>query len=260
MDQSKDIWSRMRADPPLVHCITNYVAMNYAANVLLAAGAAPAMVHAPEEAGDFVPLASVLTINIGTLSPYWADGMKIAAKAATANNKPWILDPVAHFATPYRSNVTQELLALGPTIVRGNASEILAWAGEESAGRGVDAGDAVSAAEGAAMKLAKDHRMTVAVTGAVDFVTDGQQSARITGGDPMMAQVTAMGCALTCLIGAVAAVAAPFDGTVTALSAFGQAGSVAAEKANGPGSFSMHFLDALSALDGASLGDRISTT
>src|SRR6185312_14471002 len=91
--------SQLRRESPLVHCITNYVAMNFAANTLLAAGASPAMVHAAEEAGEFARLAGAVTINIGTLSPHWLEGMLAAAQAATESGKPWVLDPVAHFAT-----------------------------------------------------------------------------------------------------------------------------------------------------------------
>ncbi|MCJ9697255.1 hydroxyethylthiazole kinase, partial [Rhizobium sp. PRIMUS64] len=145
----------MREKPPLVQCITNYVAMNIAANVLLASGASPAMVHAAEEAGEFAGIASALTINIGTLSTQWIDGMQAAAKAATSAGKPWVLDPVAHYATAFRRNAVADLLALRPTIIRGNASEIIALAGGESRGLGVDSRDPVEQAEGSARWLAE---------------------------------------------------------------------------------------------------------
>ena len=75
---------RMRADAPLVHCITNYVAMNIMANVLLAAGASPAMVHAREEVAEFAGLAQALAINFGTLDPAWAEAMEVAARTMDA--------------------------------------------------------------------------------------------------------------------------------------------------------------------------------
>ena len=128
----------MREAGPLVHCITNYVAMNISANVLLAAGASPAMIHTSEETPDFAKIVGSLTVNIGTLSPHWVDGMKGAIKAAIAANVPWVFDPVAHFATSYRAGVTQQILAMAPTILRGNASEILALSGQSSAAKGVD--------------------------------------------------------------------------------------------------------------------------
>jgi hydroxyethylthiazole kinase len=140
----------MRAQKPLVHCITNFVAMNIAANVLLAAGASPAMVHAEEEAGEFAAISGALTINIGTLSSDWMRGMRAATIAANEAGRPWVLDPVAHYATRFRREAVQELLALRPTIIRGNASEIIALAGGVSQGQGVDSRDPVEQAEASA--------------------------------------------------------------------------------------------------------------
>jgi hydroxyethylthiazole kinase len=242
----------MRRQSPLIQCITNYVAMNYAANVLLAAGASPAMVHAPEEAGEFAGMASAVTINIGTLSSPWLEGMHAAAKAANESGKPWVLDPVAHFATAFRRKAVAELLALKPTVIRGNASEIMALAGDASSGRGVDSGDSVEHAETSALLLAQRTDAVVAVTGAVDFVTDGQQSARIAGGSELMPKVTAMGCALTGVVGAFvgATPASPWEATVSALTCFKVAGTQAALQSTGPGSFAWRFIDALAALSG----------
>ena len=149
------ILSDLRAKNPLVHCITNYVAMNISANVVLAAGASPAMIHTPEETADFAKIVGGLTVNIGTISPAWFEGMKLAAIAANEASVPWVLDPVAHFATPYRANAAQELLALKPTILRGNASEIMGLGGQASEAKGVDATDPVEAAEAGAIKLAQ---------------------------------------------------------------------------------------------------------
>lgn len=243
----QDLVLTLRSQNPLVQCITNYVAMNIAANVVLAAGASPAMVHTKEEIADFTPLCGALTVNIGTLSPSWVDSMTAAASVANEHNLPWVLDPVAHFISRYRKEVAQYLLAMHPTIVRGNASEILALAGEAGAGKGADSGDSVEAAKGAARKLARKVGAVVAVTGPVDFVTDGTKEAGVSGGSPLMTQVTALGCAQTALMGAYAATAPAFDAALAALAHFKVAGTAAAEKANGPGSFQVHFLDALAA-------------
>ena len=240
----------MRGTAPLAHCITNFVAMNFTANVLLAAGASPAMIHAAEETHDFAAIASALTVNIGTLSPPWVVGMRRAIDGAQQAGKPWVLDPVGHFATPYRTGVARELLARGPTVLRGNASEIRAFSGATSGGRGVDAGDSVAAAEDAAREIARQRGAVVAVTGEVDFVTDGSRAARVHGGHALMPQVTATGCALTGLTGAyVATVKDPFDATIAALACFAAVGAQAGAGASGPGSFSVRFLDALHALD-----------
>lgn len=254
-----DALSALRQAVPLTQCITNYVAMNIAANTLLAAGAAPAMVHTPEESGDFAKIARALTINIGTLSPAWVAGMTAAATAANAVGTPWVLDPVAHFASSYRAQAARDLLALRPTVLRGNASEILALAGGDTTARGVDAADSVMAAAPAARRLAEETGGVVVVTGEVDLVTDGARVATISGGSPLMPQVTALGCSLTCLIGSYAAVAAPFEASVAALVLFAEAGERAARQAEGPGSFGWRFLDALAAVTPADLagGGRV---
>lgn len=256
MTDPNALLDRLRADAPLVHCITNYVAMNIAANVVLAAGASPAMVHAPEEVAAFAPIAGALTVNIGTLSTQWAESMEAAAAAATGAQVPWVLDPVAHFITPYRAEVTQRLMTQGPAIVRGNASEILALAGGEAAGKGADSGDSVAAARSGAIALAEAQRCVVVVTGPEDFVTNGTRHAQITGGDAIMPKVTALGCALTALTGGFAAVADPLDASVAACALFAEAGARAAEESSGPGSFSVAFLDQLHRLQPRDLDVR----
>jgi hydroxyethylthiazole kinase len=253
--------ARMRETVPLVQCITNHVAMNFAANVLLAAGASPAMVHAAEESGEFAATAGALTVNIGTLSPEWLDGMKAAAQSAHQVGRPWVLDPVAHFATGFRRQAIADLLEWRPTVIRGNATEIIALDGRPVAGHGVDSRDPVEYAEEAARHLAMTRNVIVAVTGVTDLVTDGHRAVRIFGGSPWMPQVTATGCALTCLVGAFTATepSAPFDATVAALASFAAAGSAANTDARGPGSFAVNFLDTLHALDadGLEAGARI---
>lgn len=240
-----DLLTALRDQNPLVHCITNYVAMNIAANVVLAAGASPAMVHAPDEIAEFTPICGALTINIGTLSTPWLASMTEAATVANAHNIPWVLDPVAHFITEYRKGAAQNLLALRPAIVRGNASEILALTGEAGAGKGADSGDSVTAAQGAAKALAVEFGTVVAITGPVDYLTDGDQEAEVSGGSALMPQVTALGCSQTALMGAYVATGPAFDGALSALAHFKVAGTAAAKLAQGPGSFQMHFLDAL---------------
>jgi len=244
-----DILGLIRAEPPLVQCITNFVAMNIAANVLLAAGASPAMVGDAEEAGEFAQIAGALTVNIGTLSPPMMEGARAAITGAHAAGRPWVLDPVACQATAYRRAASAELAGLKPAIIRGNASEILSLAGEESRGQGVDGRDAVETAEDGARRLAAKTGAVVAVTGEVDYVTDGRREARISGGSPFMPINTAMGCSLTGLCGAYVAVADdPFDAAVGALAHFAVAGARAHRDANGPGSFAPLFLDALHAV------------
>lgn len=247
----------LRAESPLVHNIANFVAMDLAANVLLAVGASPVMAHAREEVADMVAIAGALTINIGTLDPDWVEAMHLAIDRARKLEKPWILDPVGAGATPYRNEVLKALVKKKPSVVRGNGSEILALMGK-SAARGVDSANASVEALDAARDLAKKTGGVVAVTGAVDYVTDGTQLAAVDNGHAMMGRVTATGCALTALVGACVAVTGEaFEGTLHALAIYGVAGELAARDADGPGSFRVRFLDRLAGLDKASLLGRL---
>ncbi len=181
----------------------------------------------------------------------------LAARTANARNIPWVFDPVAHFAMPYRKQVALELASLRPTIIRGNASEILALAGESGAGKGTDSGDNVDDAQAAANALALRYGAVVAVTGPSDFLTDGTRSAQLIGGSDLMPRVTALGCSLTALMGAYAAVAPAFDAALAALAHFKVAGSRAGSRAGGPGSFQVNFLDELAAVQPGDLAAAI---
>lgn len=240
---------RLREEGPLVQCLTNYVAMDLSANALLAIGASPAMVHAREEAGELAGLASAVVLNIGTLSPPWVDAMHDAARVARSRSRPVVLDPVAAGATAYRRETGVALLETGVDIVRGNASEIRALVGGGAAGRGVDATDPVEAALEAAGQLAAETGAVVATTGARDLLTDGRRVVEVRGGHPIMTRVTAIGCALSSLVGAFAAVTEDrFEATTAALAAMKICGRKASF-AGGPGSFRTALLDALYALE-----------
>jgi hydroxyethylthiazole kinase len=179
----------IRTRRPLVHNITNYVVMNNTANALLALGASPAMVHSIEEVEEFVALSSALVINIGTLSPSWVEAMGKAVRAATARGIPWALDPVGAGATAYRTTTSAALARLGPACVRGNASEIMVLAGATAdKTRGVDTSRGSDDALDAARQLARTTGAVVAVTGAVDHVTDGTQLISLANGHPLMAR------------------------------------------------------------------------
>lgn len=250
---------QMRARAPLVHNITNYVAMNMMANVLLAAGASPAMVHAREEVAEFAALAQALSVNVGTLDPAWAEAMEMAARVMNDTGRPWVLDPVGVGATRFRQDVCARLLALRPTVIRGNASEILALAGLGAKGRGADAADPVEAAESAAHDLAQRSGAIVAVSGPVDFITDGEAAFRVANGHALMPRVTVMGCSLNGIIAAFLAEQPRLDATVAALAYYGLAGELAGREATGPGAFQTRFLDALYTLtpDDVRAGARV---
>ena len=256
----KRLWARVaavRERAPLVHNITNFVVMNNTANALLALGASPAMAHSLDEVEDFVAISQALVVNIGTLDSQQIAACKLAAMRAGAVGIPWILDPVGAGATPYRRTAASALARLRPSAIRGNGSEILALAQQSGQGRGVDSAHGSNMALSAARRLAIETGAVVAVTGAVDYVTDGTRVIAIENGHPLMTRVTGLGCSATAVIGAFLAVEADvLMATVAALAAFGVAGEIAAETARGPGSLQVALLDALYRLDEATLDSR----
>jgi hydroxyethylthiazole kinase len=240
---------RVRERRPLVHNITNFVVMNYTANALLACGASPVMAHAAEEVEEMVSLAGALVLNIGTLSPSWVEAMRKAGKRANALHVPVILDPVGAGATRLRTDSARGLLEeVSIQVIRGNASEVVSLAGEKSVSRtkGVDSVHTVDQVAEAAGVLAGELRTTLAITGAVDLITDGERVCRVMNGHEMMSCVTGTGCTATVIIGAFLAVCPdPLEAATTGLSYFGLAGEKAAAQAVGPGSFQIALLDAL---------------
>jgi len=245
-----DLPARVRAASPLVHCLTNLVVSNFTANVLLALGASPAMVVAPEETGEFAAIADALLVNIGTIDSQQLLAMRFAIAGANGAGKPWVLDPIVA-GLPFRMNAARQFISQGPAAIRGNASEIIALASEgQTKTKGVDSlGPAEDALE-SARALAVESRTIVAVSGETDYVVDGTRTLAIPGGHSLMTQVTGVGCALNAAIAAYITVARdPFLGTAGALLAFATAGEAAARQATGPGSFAVAFLDQLSQLD-----------
>jgi hydroxyethylthiazole kinase len=248
----------IRGRRPLVHNITNYVVMNETANAILALGALPVMAHAREEVEEMVGLAGALVLNIGTLSPEWVDAMVAAAAAANARGVPVVLDPVGAGATRYRTETAKRILdTIDVAVLRGNAGEVATLVGVEAEVRGVESvgvgGDPADLAREAARSLG----VVASVTGAVDHVSDGERSAAVANGHPLLAAVTGTGCMSTAMTGCfLAAKDDAFEAAVEALVAFGVAGEDAAAEAKGPGSFHVALYDALAALDPATLSSR----
>ena len=243
----------LREAPPLTHCITNTVVTGFTANVLLALGAAPAMVDIVVEAEMFAGVASGVLINLGTPTPEQRAASLEAVTGATNAGTPWVLDPVAIGVLPVRTGLAHELVALRPTAIRGNASEILALAGLSAGGRGVDATDSTDAAADAAATLARRHGSVVAVSGPVDLVTDGERVLRLSNGHDLLTRVTGGGCALGAVMAAfLGAARATEHDALTAVAAASLVYTIAAEQAAaasaGPGSFAVALLDALAAV------------
>ncbi|HET7477814.1 MAG TPA: hydroxyethylthiazole kinase [Dermatophilaceae bacterium] len=245
--------AELRQRVPLVQCLTNIVVAQWTANVLLAVGAAPAMVDNEHEAAEFAAVAGGVLVNLGTPYADTSVAMAAAATAATSAGRPWVLDPVAAGALSWRTRLAHELLEVGPSVVRGNASEILALTGG-AGGRGVESTDPTEAAADAAVKLAEQHGCVVAVSGPVDHLTDGGRTVLIANGHPWLTRVTGVGCALGALMAAFSAVT---DDRLVAAAAATATLTVAAEPAAaasaGTGSFAVALLDRLTTITPAEL-------
>jgi hydroxyethylthiazole kinase len=222
-----------------VHHITNWVTINDCAQVVRHWGCLPVMAHAREEVEDMVGLASALVLNIGTLTPELVAAMLLAAKAANRKGIPVVLDAVGAGATWLRTAETRRLIIDAHIdVLKGNAGEIATIAGMQAEVRGVESisvgGDIGEAARALAARL----KNVVAVTGAVDLVTDGEALLEVAYGDPMMGRVVGTGCISASTIGCFNA-AGPdlLHRTAEGLASLGVAGERAAKVCRGPGDF-----------------------
>ncbi len=254
----------VREKRPLVHHITNYVTVNDCANITLAIGASPIMADAIEEAGDIAAISSAVVLNIGTLSSRTVESMIAAGKSANRKDIPVAFDPVGAGASSFRNDATERILKeVHVDVLRGNISEVRFVSGLSSSAKGVDAslddagGDAVQIARNLALRLG----CVVAITGAIDSVSDGVRTVQIQNGNPALSSITGTGCMCSSLVGSFCG-AAPkslFAATVTALLCMGIAGEIAYEKAGatGNGSFHSAILDAVSKMDEDTLNGRM---
>lgn len=231
-----ELLEKLRAAQPRVHAITNAAAQVFTANLLLAAGAIPSLTIAVDEVAAFAARASALLVNLGTMDAERYQAFPIAIEAARQNRKPWVLDPVFVDASPVRLAAARNLITKQPTILHCNAAEFLALSAH--VGREITPEQV--------RKFAFDQGLTLALTGAVDIVSDGMRILQIHNGHPLMNRTTAMGCAGTALIAAFASLTDdPMEAASAALTVVGVAGELAGKQVDGPGSFPAHFLDVL---------------
>jgi hydroxyethylthiazole kinase len=211
--------------------------------MLLAAGAVPSMTTDPAEIREFVASADALLVNLGTLDSVRQEAITAALEAA-AGHMPWVLDPVFVDRALSRAAVALELAARRPNVMRLNDAEFSALA---------EARPEPATLE----RYARERATVVGLTGDPDIVTDGTRTASIRNGDPLMAQVTAMGCAASALVAACLAVEPDaWRATAAGLILIGVAGELAATRAQGPGTLAVGILDALHGLDQQTIVER----
>ena len=244
----------VRETNPMAPSITNTVTINFVANAQIAVGGSAAMVYLPDEGEAMAAAGPALYINVGTLLPIYEETLPRTARALAAAGKPWVLDPVAVGIGEMRTKLLAGFKEQKPTIIRGNASEVIALAnlwgvagdGGESQVRGVDSTQAVDEAREAAVALARYTGGAVAVSGVVDLVTDGETVVKSHGGSHFMAEITGSGCSLGGVCAVYAACAeTPLAAALAAVNVYNLAGARAEAKVGAPGSFQVAFLDEL---------------
>lgn len=248
--------SQIKTVKPVIHNISNLVTMSTVANVLLAIGASPIMAHATEELNDIINLAQALVVNIGTLDKHWVKSIEKAQSYALTKKIPIIFDPVGAGATIYRTQAAKKILQQGVDIMRGNASEILALTENKIISKGIDTIHNSQNAIDAATYLSKNYSCVVVISGSIDMVVKENYVVAIEHGTVLFTKVTGMGCAVTAVIGAFAAINANYlQAAVYAMALFSRAGEIAANHAYGCGSFYPALLDALSSLQENTIGE-----
>ena len=251
MIDAATLLERVRKENPLVHHITNWVTIYDCANVVRMLGALPVMAHAAEEAADMQAIANALVLNIGTLTPQLVESMIEAAKKANELQHPVILDAVGVGATGLRTDKANEILdSVQIDVVKGNKSEIAKLAGADVLTRGVEASEVEGSIAELAAKVAKKRKNTVVVTGEHDIVASADKGYLVKNGHAMLSHFVGTGCLAASVLGCFAAVERNTGkASAAALSCFGIAAELAAEKANAPAAFKQQFFDALYALD-----------
>jgi hydroxyethylthiazole kinase len=242
----------VRLRNPMVGSVTNVVSVNFVANAHLAIGGSAAMVYLPEECELLGSIGEAFYINVGTLLPVHEQALPLAAKVLHEVGKCWVLDPVAVGIGALRSRLLLLFKEYKPSVIRGNASEVIALAslwglidGDQSNVRGVDSTDTVFAAKTAAIALARWTGGAVAVSGETDLVTNGKTVVFSHGGSHFMEKITGAGCSLGGVVAVYGAVASPFIAALTATNVYNLAGQRAELRVGGTGSFQAQFLDEL---------------
>lgn len=256
----------VREKTPLVHNITNYVTVNDVANVLLACGGSPIMSDEPQDVEDITAICGGLNINIGTLNVRTIEGMRKAGRKANELGHKVLLDPVGAGASALRTETAVKLMEeLRFDVIRGNISEIKTLAQGSGTTKGVDAdvADAVTeenleSSVAFVKAFAKESGAVIAVTGAIDLVSDGQSCYVIRNGRPEMGRITGTGCQLSGMMTAflVANPDQPLEAAVAAVCTMGLAGEIGwsyMQDGEGNSTYRNRIIDAIYNMDGQAL-------
>ena len=249
-NQHIELAQHIKREKPLILNLTNDVTMDFIANGLISLGASPMMTKSVEELEDLITISHAMVINIGTLDGDFLKTCDKACELANKHHKPIVLDPVGAGASQYRTKTCQYLLERYQfAVVRGNASEIMALSYADIQTKGVDSLKETCDAVDVGKVLSNQHDVIVGISGQTDAIIEGEHVAFSSKGSDLMPQITGSGCLLTAVIAAFVSVeGAFFKAANSAVHYYGACGELAADKANGPGTFKPLFIDALSAL------------
>lgn len=242
-----EILDKAKRENPLILNITNHVTIDFVANGLLSIGASPVMSFAEEEIDDLVKLSHAIVINLGTLNSHFNQLCHYACKVANQYKKPIIFDPVGAGASTYRTETCNSIIEKYQiSVIRANASEIMALIGENSNTKGVDSAvnsiDSIQFAEA----LSTQYNLTVCMSGQTDIIVDKDKKITFERGSSLMPKITGTGCLLSSIVGAFNAVHPNrFEATHAASLFYAICGEIAEKNSFGPASFKTHFLDAL---------------
>ena len=262
----KECMDNVRKNVPLVHNITNYVTVNDVANILLACGGSPIMSDGPEDVEDITSVCGGLNINIGTLHQSSIEGMLLAGKKANELGHPVLLDPVGAGASRLRTDTALRIMKeIKLTVIRGNISEIKTLAYGSGTTKGVDAdvADAVTEetlndAIAFVKNFARKTSCIIAVTGAIDLVSDGEICYVIRNGRPEMGKITGTGCQLSGMMTAyvTANQEKPLEAAASAVCIMGLAGEIGwsrMQEGDGNATYRNRIIDAVYQMTGEDL-------
>lgn len=247
-EKTKEIIRCIKLEKPLILNITNYVTMDFVANGLLSIGASPVMSKAEQEIEDLMEHTKAVVINLGTLNEEFISLCKLSCQIANQLKKPIVLDPVGAGASKYRTDTCISLInEYSISIIRGNASEVMALSGSLQTTKGVDSiVEECSHIIEYAENLSSQYNTTVVVSGKKDIIVDNKLIVQFDRGSPLMPTVTGTGCLLSAVIAAFHSIEKNrFEAAKIATLYYGICGEAAENKANGPGSFKVQFLDEL---------------
>lgn len=215
----------VREKSPLIHAITNPIAINMVANSILFQGAKAICAEHPDEMGDIVKISDSLSVNLGNITDSRIEAIEKALKFANEKNIPVIIDLVGVGASKLRYDFAKKLLENYKfSLIKGNGSEILAISGYESNAKGIDVGEKdktngenIEKFIEISKDLCQKYQTSVLITGKTDILVGENKYFLIENGCENLSKITATGCMLTSLISTFLSVTNPVEASILGL-------------------------------------------